>query len=197
MREDIDVLVRLGDDWPGLNCDYLFSSEIFPVCSPALLACRPMREAADLAGHTLLHVVTSADDWSLWLTAAGVPDVATARGPRFDSYALALDAAAQGCGVAMGRRAFVQADLETGRLVAPLALRLKCSQAWYFLWPKGRLSRKSMLFRSWPLKEAALTRDAAEAIVLRPATTEPSRPMPAAGNKRGRGTAPQPMQRIV
>jgi len=197
MREDIDVAVRLGDDWPGLNCDYLFSSEIFPVCSPALLARRPMREAADLAGHTLLHVVTSADDWSLWLTAAGAPDVATTRGPRFDSYALALEAAAQGCGVAMGRRAFVEADLGTGRLVAPLALRLKRSQAWYFLWPKGRVSRKSMLFRSWLLKEAALTRDAVEVVVLRPATAEPSRPIAAASSKRRSGAAPRSVQRSV
>jgi len=198
MREDIDVAVRLGDDWPGLNCDYLFGSEIFPVCSPALLARRPIREAADLAGHTLLHVVTSADDWSLWLTAAGAPDVATTRGPRFDSYALALEAAAHGCGVAMGRRAFVQADLETGSLVAPLALRFQRSQAWYFLWPKGRVSRKSMLFRTWLLKEAALTRDAAEMIVPHPMpATEPGQPPPAVSSRRRRGAPPQPAQRRV
>jgi LysR family glycine cleavage system transcriptional activator len=162
LREDVDVAVRLGDDWPGLNCDYLFSSEIFPVCSPEYLARHPLTDPQHLAGLTLLHVFNSPDDWSLWLTAAGAPEIPTDRGPKFDSYALALDAAVHGCGVAMGRTAFVQADLESGRLVAPFPLRLKRSQAWYFLWPKGRVSRKTMIFRSWILREAARTREPLE-----------------------------------
>lgn len=169
-RKDIDVAVRLGDDWPGLNCDYLFSSEIFPVCSRALVARHPLRRVEDLTAHTLLHVVTSADDWSLWLTASGIPCIPTERGPTFDSYALALDAAVHGCGVAMGRTAFVQTDLAEGRLVAPFPLRLKRSQAWYFLWPKSRTTRKTMLFRAWLLKQAALTRDPTEVSVARAAS---------------------------
>ena len=185
LREDIDVAIRLGDDWPGLNCDYLFSSEIFPVCSPSLLKRRPLRRAEDLAGLTLLHVFTSPEDWSLWLTAAGAPEIPTDRGPKFDSYALALEAAACGCGVAMGRTAFVQDDLASGRLVAPFPLRLKRSRAWYFLWPKGRPSRKTTLFRSWILREASRTR----ALIEGGASPRVSRkPAPEEGEPRpGRG----------
>jgi LysR family transcriptional regulator, glycine cleavage system transcriptional activator len=171
LREDVDVAIRLGDDWPGLNCDYLFSSEIFPVCSAALLTDRPLRSAADLAAHTLLHVFTSPDDWSLWLTAAGAPEIPTNRGPKFDSYALALEAAVHGCGIAMGRTAFVQADLEARRLVAPFPLRLRRSQAWYFLWPKGHVSPKTTLFRAWILRQAARTRDPDEGSAMPPVGT--------------------------
>jgi LysR family glycine cleavage system transcriptional activator len=177
LREDIDAAIRLGDDWPGLNCDYLFSAEIFPVCSPALLARRPLSRPRDLAGHTLLHVFTSPDDWPLWLSAAGIPDVPTDRGPKFDSYALALEAAVHGCGVAIGRTAFVQSELDSGRLVAPFELRLKRSQSWYFLWPKTHASRKTALFRTWLLEQAALTRDAVMQEKVTPAlkVAKPSR----------------------
>jgi len=158
LREDIDAAIRLGADWPGLNVDLLFGSEMFPVCCPALLRRRPLGQPRDLADHRLLHVYGALDDWPLWLAAAQAPEVATDRGPSFDSFALALEAAAHGCGVAMARSAFVQDDLSSGRLVAPFAFALKRSEAWYFLWPRTRTSRKVSLFRSWLLMRAAQTR---------------------------------------
>lgn len=162
LREDIDAAIRLGADWPGLNADHLFGSEMFPVCSPGLIAQRPLGEPRDLAHHVLLRVYGALDDWPLWLAAARAPEVASDRGPSFDSYALALEAAAHGCGIAMARSAFVQDDLASGRLVAPLALRLERAEAWYFLWPKARTSRRVSLFRSWLLARAAQTRHATE-----------------------------------
>jgi len=164
LREDIDAAIRLGADWPGLNADPLFGSEMFPVCSPAVITRQPLDAPSDLAHHVLLHVYGALDDWPLWLAAARAPEVVTDRGPSFDSYALALEAAVYGCGVAMARSAFVQDDLANGRLVAPLSLRLKRSEAWYFLWPRTRTSRKLSLFRSWLLAQVAQTR----------ASTEPS-----------------------
>ena len=158
LREDIDAAIRLGADWPDLNADRLFGSDMFPVCSPMLVAERPLREPADLARHLLLHVYGALDDWPLWLEAAGASDIASDRGPSFDSYALALEAAAHGCGVAMARSAFVQDDLASGRLIAPFALPVKRSEAWYFLWPKTGAPRKVWMFRSWLLAHAAQTR---------------------------------------
>jgi LysR family glycine cleavage system transcriptional activator len=160
LREDIDAAIRFGADWPGLNADHLFGSDMLPVCSPMLVAQRPLREPRDLAHHPLLHVYGALDDWPLWLAAAGASDIATDRGPSFDSYALALEAAAHGCGVAMARSAFVQDDLASGRLIAPFSLPITRSEAWYFLWPKTDTSRKVSLFRSWLLAHAAQTRAA-------------------------------------
>lgn len=162
LREDIDAAIRLGADWPDLNADYLFGSEIFPVCSATLLDERPLQQPRDLARHTLLHVSGSRHDWPLWLAAAQVPEIMTERGPVFDSYALALEAAAHGCGVAMARSAFVQDDLASGRLIAPFPLRLRRAEAWYFLWPKTRISGRISLFRSWLLAQAAQTRELIE-----------------------------------
>jgi LysR family glycine cleavage system transcriptional activator len=158
LREDIDAAIRLGADWPGLNADHLFGSDMFPVCSPMLVAQRPLSEPRDLAHHLLLHVYGALNDWPLWLAAAGARDVAADRGPSFDSYALALEAAAHGCGVAIARSAFVQDDLASGRLIAPFSLSVKREEGWYFLWPKAAASRKVSLFRSWLLAHAAQTR---------------------------------------
>jgi len=158
LREDIDAAIRLGADWPGLNADHLFGSDMFPVCSPMLAAQRPLREPRDLAHHLLLHVYGALDDWPQWLAAANAGNVRVDRGPSFDSYALALEAAACGCGVAMARTAFVQDDLAIGRLVAPFSLTVKRDEAWYFLWPKTGASRKVSLFRGWLLAHAAQTR---------------------------------------
>jgi LysR family transcriptional regulator, glycine cleavage system transcriptional activator len=158
LREDIDAAIRLGADWPGLNADRLFGSDMFPVCSPVVAAERPLREPRDLAHHLLLHVYGAHDDWPVWLAAAGAGNIASDRGPSFDSYALALEAAAHGCGVAMARSVFVQDDLASGRLIAPFSLPVKRSEAWYFLWPKTGASRKVLLFRSWLLARAAQTR---------------------------------------
>jgi LysR family glycine cleavage system transcriptional activator len=158
LREDIDAAIRLGSDWPDINSDYLFGSDMFPVCSPMLASRAPIAKPQDLAGHILLHVFGALDDWPLWLAAAGATEIASDRGPRFDSYAVALEAAVCGCGVALAPSAFVQDDLASGRLVAPLSLQLRRSEGWYFLWPRSRVSRRISLFRSWVLAEAAQTR---------------------------------------
>ena len=47
---------------------------------------------------------------------------AHAPGPSFDNYAMALQAAVDGVGVAIGLRPYVEDDLASGRLVAPFKL---------------------------------------------------------------------------
>lgn len=162
LREDIDAAIRLGADWPDINSDLLFGSDMFPVCSPTLLDNSPLATPHDLARHTLLHVWPSPDDWPLWLAAAQAPEIAADRGPSFDSYALSTEAAVHRCGVAMAPAAFVEDDLEEGRLVAPFTVRLSRDKAWHFLWSRSRSSRKISLFRSWLLARAELTRRAVE-----------------------------------
>ena len=50
------------------------AEDVFPVCSPALLAGdRPLEQPEDLVDHTLLHVNLYPDEWLSWLTAAGLP----------------------------------------------------------------------------------------------------------------------------
>src|SRR5499427_1411923 len=58
VREDVDLAVRHGDGkWPGLDIVRLCSEQLFPVCSPKLVAGRNrVKTAADLLNFPLLHM---------------------------------------------------------------------------------------------------------------------------------------------
>lgn len=154
-REDVDVAVRYGrGDWPGLRADWLMAEDLFPVCSPALLAGpRPLSRPEDLARHTLLHVSAYQDEWRLWFTAAGVPtEIGDRPGLTFDMAFMALQAAVDGHGVALGRTPYVEADLAAGRLVAPFDMRITATSGFYFVCPLETADTpKIAAFRKWLL----------------------------------------------
>ena len=156
-REEVDMAVRYGrGSWPGLRADWLMAERLFPVCSPALLAAKPLREPADLAHHTLLHTSVSREDWQLWLTAAGLPlSIAARRGLTFDQGFMAVQAAMEGLGVALGRTRLVEADLAAGRLVAPFDIALPQDAGYYVVSPVATAgSAKVALFRRWLIASA-------------------------------------------
>jgi LysR family glycine cleavage system transcriptional activator len=157
-REGVDCGIRYGmGDWPGLVSQRLFRTALLPVCSPTLLdGANPLRRPEDLARHTLLHALDGADDWRLWLRAAGVEGIDPTRGPKFDSIPLVLQAAISGAGVGIGRRQLVQAELAAGRLVAPFDFELPDECAYYFVAPEATADQpKLAAFRSWLLAEVA------------------------------------------
>ena len=120
-REPFDVAIRRGPDiWPGCEAAPFLAEWEVPVMSPALAARQPVRHAADLAGHTLLHADTRPGAWRRWLTAAGQGDLAVAGQQRFDHFYLTLQAAADGLGIALGPLPILADELASGRLVAPL-----------------------------------------------------------------------------
>jgi len=152
-REEVDMAVRYGRwSWPGLRAQWLMAEDIFPVCSPSLLhGDNPLRHPEDLAPHTLLHATVSREDWQLWLTAAGLPvSLATRRGMSFDQSFMAIQAAVEGLGIALGRTPLVQADIAAGRLVVPFDVVLPADAGYYIAAPERTAdSAKIALFRDW------------------------------------------------
>ena len=135
-RSLVDVAVRLcrTEEAPeGAVC--LFGEELFPICSPALVADgpHPLRAPQDLEHHALLHMEGAGGyfDWSTWLTAEGVADLKPAASLRFDGYDQMISAALSGQGVAIGIGHLVQSLLAEGRLVAPFAMSMVGSRAYY------------------------------------------------------------------
>jgi LysR family glycine cleavage system transcriptional activator len=113
-REEVDMAVRYGrGNWAGLRAHWLMAERLFPVCAPALLnGTRQLRRPGDLAHHVLLHTTSFGDDWRLWLTAAGLPQsIAARRGLTFDQGFMAIQAAVEGLGIALGRGHLVEADI--------------------------------------------------------------------------------------
>jgi LysR family glycine cleavage system transcriptional activator len=160
-REPVDAGLRYGlGHWPGLRSERLLSAEIIPVCSPALLeGPHPLRTPDDLVHHQLLHVLNAPDDWRMWLTAAGVRGVDPDRGLKFDHTSLAIQAALNGLGVAMGPGPLVDGDLAAGRLVEPFDLELPSNSAYYFVAPETTADQlKITAFRDWLREQAAAAR---------------------------------------
>jgi LysR family glycine cleavage system transcriptional activator len=158
---EVDVAIRYGAGrYPGLEVHRLFSETVIPVASPEHLATQPLITPADLANHILLHdgspdLDDSCPDWSMWLAARGLKTIDGMRGPRFNQSSLVIEAAVNGRGVALAKRTLAQADLEAGRLVAPLQIATAVDFAYYLVHPKakGRLPQVKA-FVSWIEAEA-------------------------------------------
>jgi len=151
--DDWSCGVTLGDGaWPGLVAEPLFAADLMPVCAPRLAA--PLKRPGDLRGPSLIRVAHSPDDWPSWLKAAGTTRI-TARGPEFQYYGQALQAAADGLGIAMGIRPYIDDDLAAGRLVAPFALSVPKGMRWYLLYRGFQAEQRDFAaFRRWIMRAA-------------------------------------------
>jgi LysR family glycine cleavage system transcriptional activator len=164
--EGIDLGVRYGlGGYRGLEADKLFDEEVFPVCSPALLADESQRAGLDwLARMTLIHDTTSDFDpsfptWRTWLLGHGMASIDHTRGLRMNSSVLAVQAAIEKQGVALARSVIVDGDLRAGRLVRPFDFVEATRCAYYVVYPKESLSSpKVQALRDWLLAEARALR---------------------------------------
>jgi LysR family glycine cleavage system transcriptional activator len=166
-RDEVDAAIRFGEGLhPGLQVDKLFSDTVFPVCSPALLAGnKPLREPRDLLNFTLIHLDYEAQgavwpNWRMWMLAAGVTDFNDSRGLHFSQTSLAVQAAIDGHGVALGDSTLVADDIAQGRLIKPFELALKSpTQFAYHLITRKDMGGRPIVkaFRNWVLEEALAT----------------------------------------
>jgi LysR family transcriptional regulator, glycine cleavage system transcriptional activator len=152
--DDWSCGIKLGEgQWPGLVAEPLFAADLLPVCAPRFVA--QLKNASDLRGPSLLRVAHAQEDWPLWLRAAGVTRIA-ARGPEFQFYGQALQAAADGLGVAMGIRPYIDDDLAAGRLIAPFALSVPKGMRWYLVYRSFRAEQRDFAaFRRWIIRAAS------------------------------------------
>ncbi len=157
-RDDVDVSIHSEPAPPeGPGYRLLFRETLLPVCAPALLQRDPpLAQPADLAQHALLSSLNRPQDWPAWLEAAGLSGIGTHRGLQFENAAMAYQAAAEGLGVMMGLLAFVRDDLASGRLVAPLALRLPTEGGYFMAWRADRpVPQRVRDFEHWMAEEVA------------------------------------------
>ena len=167
-RDGADVGIRFCPQaMAGPGAARLFGEQVFPVCSPALAADakRPLRVAADLRHHVLLHT----DDpdgrwpwqaWRVWLEAAGVADLQPAGNLRFSGYDQIIPAAVAGHGVALGRTPLVDAAVAAGQLVVPFKQAMPSDRAYWIVVSRRALDRPEVAdFAAW-LKRAAAAENA-------------------------------------
>lgn len=97
-EEGLDFALRFGDGaWHSTDSIFLFSPAFTPLCASDVAT--RINEPADLLKERLLRSYRVAD-WSIWFDKVGV-QAPVIKGPMFDSARLMVDAAAEGCGVAL------------------------------------------------------------------------------------------------
>jgi LysR family glycine cleavage system transcriptional activator len=171
-QDEVDVAIRIGRGASdGVVAIKLFNEWVAPVASPAFLRQHPVRRPADVAKSVLLH-----DDsmrragrpqgWQEWFRAAGVSQADARHGTHFDDGHLALQAAAAGGGIALGRLVYAVDDLVAKRLRIASAPVMKMDIAYYLLIPEQRPAVSALLaFRAWIESEAASFRRSFEKIL--------------------------------
>ena len=150
--------ITLGNgDWPGLVAERLFAANLTPVCAPALA--RRLKQVDDLRTATLLRVGHAREDWPRWIRAAGLAKL-SAKGPEFEYYGQALQAALDGVGVAMGISPYIDDDIRAGRLVAPFNRSVPKGMHWYLIYRDARRDEPGFAaFRKWIVRAAGAAAD--------------------------------------
>lgn len=156
-REDVDVGIRFGPGpWPGLERVHLMDDEYLLVASPSLFGKKPPKRIADLDRHPILRA--DDDAWIAWCAAAGVALKAPDTGVDYQDMGVMLQAAIEGQGVMLSRRAVAAAELEKGTLVQLFDVTVPAEAAYWLVWPSTREPGERLVaFRDWILAEAAKT----------------------------------------
>lgn len=157
--KDADVEIRYGKGlWPGFTSNRLTWDELIPVCSPNLLDDQqPPKSAAELAEHTLLHVIGYEEGWGFWLNQLGCHTVDPSQGIHFDSLVTAMEMAAQGHGIALSRTSLAASMLESGRLIAPFEQPVATSESFFLATPVNQHIHPHVeSFRYWLINQAEM-----------------------------------------
>jgi DNA-binding transcriptional LysR family regulator len=144
-----DVAIRLGKgNWQGIVADLILRERLVPVCAPSLYD--RVKDIKNLDEAPLIHVVTTSVEWTDWAKQAGrdAPDLK--KGLQFDTLHMAFEAAAQGLGVALGRRPLVDPELVDGRLVEVWGNPCTSPTAYWLVSSENNSTEPRIVaFRSW------------------------------------------------
>lgn len=145
-REQVDAAIRWGDgNWPGLVVEPLFGTTLSPVCAPGYIKPEnPLDTPSDLSAYTLLHE-DNYGDWIRWQRAAGCDQIDTRFGTAIDDSNVLLMAAMAGQGVALGRLALIQAELDSGQLIKPFDCNIESEGKYWLVYEAAQLEHPAFL----------------------------------------------------
>jgi DNA-binding transcriptional LysR family regulator len=161
VAEGISIGVRQGaGEWPSYHAWRFAEEQVYAVCSPAFLARNgPWSGPEDLIREPLIHLEEPHRDcvqWSDWFNQFGLDYEPPAHGLRLNDYALVLQAALEGEGIALGWNHLINHRVRDGALVMAVGGRYRSGNAFYIVTPRAwPLSDATRTLRDWMLLESA------------------------------------------
>lgn len=161
--EDFDIAIHYGQPvWAHATCTYLCSETVVPVASPGLLAERPVGDIGDIEKMPLVHLATRPEMWAEWFERNGLDWNDAYRGNRFDQFAMVIEAATLGVGMALVPDYLIEGEIEAGRLKVVFDRPLSTENNYYVVLPEGKQeSPIGRAFQAWLLDQVGKPRPSA------------------------------------
>lgn len=156
-RPDIDFYIRYGRD-PNSSLQHtkLYRDVLTPVCSPDLALELKGAGLEDLTRHRLIHLETEDSTWTTWpawFHEFGFTENIPVHS-RVNSYALALQLARKGAGLALGWQRLIQPMITSGKLVALEEFSIPAPNNFYLVGRQDEhLPAGAITLKNWLLTE--------------------------------------------
>lgn len=154
-RDNVSFSVQRGNgEFPGFHSVKIAEENLYPVASPDYLANnQPANNAKDLLNHSLIHLEEPyrlRPSWENWFEAQGMDYKDTGGGLRLNDYALVIQAALAGEGIATGWHHIVDRLITQGLLIKLMDSSYDAGRGFYVIWPKRSvLAPQSEMFLNW------------------------------------------------
>ena len=158
--QNVSLGIRRGrGGWVGYDSANIAREEIFAVASPAYLQSNPRpRTIEDLLQHQFIHLeepFRPRPTWHDWFASFGVDYVDRGEGLRLNDYALVIQAAMAGEGIAIGWRHVTESLIKKRLLVPVLAQSWITGEEFHLIWSsRTELSESAQQVRNWIIEEA-------------------------------------------
>lgn len=159
----IDIAIYFDDKTPKkLWYQEIMSETIVPVCTPNYAKKHDLvGKVQNLHKCTLLHdnqawdYESNLDEWESWAKTYDIESIKQIPSISFDRSDLAVIAAINNAGVAMGRHSLVQKKIKSGELIQPFSEKtVSCQQRYYVTTLQNQHSKQIELFLDWLKREA-------------------------------------------
>jgi LysR family glycine cleavage system transcriptional activator len=146
---------RMAVDWHGLRADPLFPDALVALCHDRLWRRFPVRDIDDLSRHKLIHTAVRPDAWRDWLREHGGRIAAGQESVECSQYAMALQEAMNGEGIALVPSVLADSFDPERRLRRLFDGPTPSAGQYYLLTPAGRYDDAPVRrFREWLLAQA-------------------------------------------
>ncbi len=151
---DIDLAIQYGPARPAEAhfAEKLIDETIFPVCSPDFIQKNgPIERPEDLLGLRLIGCNYIMDEWNEYFRAIGLETAAIEETRlTFDKRSHALQAAANGLGIAMARTPMSTLLIQRGQIIPVFAHKVPTGHAYYVVAPERSVGLPHVKqFRAW------------------------------------------------